>query len=445
MNRCDLDALLPGRAWSRRDGVAPPLLRYAPRRVVLRGLGGVPPAARRVDPLLRANGFDVLDLIELQAPEGAPDPTFDYATTEWAHNGRRRRSGSRASAPSGRLRRSGRRFLARRRPQRAWLRIVASGCANRCTWPPRRVSRNGSTSSSARDASACRSRDGRCCPRAVPRHSRARALGRPDRSALDRLPPPLPDRPPRLRHVHGARREPRRARASRPRGPRAPEADHLSACESRRASTRTWAASSRSVLADDCTPAIGDGLEPAAAQDPVSALGKVLRLDVDLPLAAARSRGDRPPQSVAILLRPAHRRSLHRRRGRACVRGDQRHPPGDARACPTSAGVPSRPRGREAGVRPATPIPHALRSGHRRLRLSRQRAPGGARPLLLRGHVLRRGCGAFAPRLPHPGRGRSRSPSASSRPSARTRQASSTWSRAEREPVHPARPQMTAA
>jgi SAM-dependent methyltransferase len=35
--------------------------------------------------LLRANGFDVLDLIELQAPEGAPDPMFDYATTKWAH------------------------------------------------------------------------------------------------------------------------------------------------------------------------------------------------------------------------------------------------------------------------------------------------------------------------------------------------------------------------
>jgi SAM-dependent methyltransferase len=34
--------------------------------------------------LLRSNGLDVLDLVELQAPEGAPDPTFDYATTEWA-------------------------------------------------------------------------------------------------------------------------------------------------------------------------------------------------------------------------------------------------------------------------------------------------------------------------------------------------------------------------
>ncbi len=35
--------------------------------------------------LLRTNGLDVLDLVELQAPEGAPDPMFDYATTEWAH------------------------------------------------------------------------------------------------------------------------------------------------------------------------------------------------------------------------------------------------------------------------------------------------------------------------------------------------------------------------
>ena len=54
------------------------------------------------------------------------------------------------------------------------------------------------------------------------------------------------------------------------------------------------------------------GLDPAAAQDPEQALGKILRLDVDPPFAPPEDRGDRPAQPVAVLLRPWHGRSLHR-------------------------------------------------------------------------------------------------------------------------------------
>jgi hypothetical protein len=35
--------------------------------------------------LLRGNGFEVLDLIEIQAPpEAATHPRYDYVTAEWA-------------------------------------------------------------------------------------------------------------------------------------------------------------------------------------------------------------------------------------------------------------------------------------------------------------------------------------------------------------------------
>ena len=35
--------------------------------------------------LLRANGFEIEDLIELQVPEGTPPSRFDYVMPEWAH------------------------------------------------------------------------------------------------------------------------------------------------------------------------------------------------------------------------------------------------------------------------------------------------------------------------------------------------------------------------
>ena len=293
----------PGQARSRRDGVAPPLLRYAPRRVVIRGLGGVPPAARRLDPSAAIEWLDVLDLVELQAPEGAPDPTFDYATTEWARKWPAEEITQALLAavcvvavvvPD-----------ATPGASALGIELVASGLRQPCTWQPRRVSRNGSTSSSVRDASALSMRD--ACFRDRSSTSAVLLLRRPRRSALDRLPPPLPDRPPRLRHVHGTGWEPRRARASCPTEPRTPESGSFSACECRRASTRTWAASSRSALADDCTRGSATGSNP---QRPRSRARWARSCAGRRPAAGpARSRGDRPAQSVAVLLRPTHRRS----------------------------------------------------------------------------------------------------------------------------------------
>ena len=45
----------------------------------------VPAPARRVDRLLRENGFEIEELIELQAPETARRiPYYAYVSAEWA-------------------------------------------------------------------------------------------------------------------------------------------------------------------------------------------------------------------------------------------------------------------------------------------------------------------------------------------------------------------------
>ena len=76
--------LLGGRR--RSDGnAAAPALRDAPLRVGRRGRRRVPPAARRWIELLRANGFEVERLIEVQAPPDAETHEFyAYVTAEWA-------------------------------------------------------------------------------------------------------------------------------------------------------------------------------------------------------------------------------------------------------------------------------------------------------------------------------------------------------------------------
>ena len=72
------------------------VLRHAPVRVAGRRRRRVPPRLRRLDPPARRNGFEVEDLIELQAPEGATASRHDLFTPEWARAGRPRRSGGRA-------------------------------------------------------------------------------------------------------------------------------------------------------------------------------------------------------------------------------------------------------------------------------------------------------------------------------------------------------------
>ena len=73
------------------------LLRHAPVRVARRRLGRVPPRLRRLIRLLRANGFEVEDLIEVRPPADAA-PATRARPSSGRGAGRSRRSGRRASA-----------------------------------------------------------------------------------------------------------------------------------------------------------------------------------------------------------------------------------------------------------------------------------------------------------------------------------------------------------
>ena len=75
--------LLARRGCRRRSAAARPL-RHAPLRVAGRGRSGVPPPARRDDPPLERHGFQVLNLVELQAPEGGDPGRHDWLTLDWA-------------------------------------------------------------------------------------------------------------------------------------------------------------------------------------------------------------------------------------------------------------------------------------------------------------------------------------------------------------------------
>ena len=175
---------------------------------------------------------------------------------------------------------------------------------------------------------------------------------------------------------------------------------------------------------------IGDGLEPAAAQDPSSALGKILRLDVDPPLA--------PPEVVAIGLRNPWRFSFDRRTGdlfigdvgeRAfeeinVIRRGTRGVPELRLGC---RAAPRRTRCRRSFSTPIPPATAQRSSAASSTAVASSRLRVGATSTGTRAPAA---CGVFAPRPRHPGRERSRSRSASSRRSARTRPASCTSSRA---------------
>ena len=225
--------------------------------------------------LLRSNGLDVLDLVELQAPKARPTRRSTTPRRSGRGSGRRRRSGSHASALSGRLIAAVVASGATPADSGLGYVIVAKGLRQpvHVTFAPGEPGRLYATE---RRGTVRVVEDGRVLARAVPRHSTARAIGRPYRPALARFPSSVRNQPPRLCHVHGARRERRRARASRAERPSAPEARHL-----QRASpveplhARGWTACVRSRRPS--VRRLGDGLDPAAAQDPANPLGKVLR------------------------------------------------------------------------------------------------------------------------------------------------------------------------
>ena len=62
----------------------------------------------------------------------------------------------------------------------------------------------------------------------------------------------------------------------------------------------------------------------------VNKLAKIWKIDVNTPNAAAGARGVRPPQPVAVLVRPGDRRPLHRRRRPGHVGGDRLRAPRQA-------------------------------------------------------------------------------------------------------------------
>ena len=147
----------------------------------------------------------------------------------------------------------------------------------------------------------------------------------------------------------------------------------------------TTAACSRSARTAGCTC---DGRrrrgrrpgEPRA--EPALALRQAV-LDRRRHEAGVADRRARPAEPVAVLVRPAQRRPLHRRRRPGRARGDRLHPRGRARASRTTAGTSTRAAAvRGQGDRPGRlvfPVAEYGHGrgllGHRRLRLPRAANP----------------------------------------------------------------------
>ena len=106
-------------------------------------------------------------------------------------------------------------------------------------------------------------------------------------------------------------------------------------CSSSSSRTRTTtAARSRSGPTAGCTSGTGDGGaggDPEnRAQNTGSRLGKLLALNVNKRGAKWQIVGDRAAQPVALLVRPRHRRALHRRRRPGRLGGDRLHARGSS-------------------------------------------------------------------------------------------------------------------
>ena len=166
--------------------------------------------------------------------------------------------------------------------------------------------------------------------------------------------PSYPGRCGALRPVHGPRRVDEDRRVPLERDARIGAAACSSPAETRTGTTT--AASSRSARTASCTSSMGDG---GAGGDPENRAQNLRSLFGKL-LAArrrrrsgAQDRGARPAQRLAVLVRPAQRRPLHRRRRPGRGRGDRLHPRGTARGSRTTAGTSTRgERSRGQGGRP---------------------------------------------------------------------------------------------
>ncbi len=183
----------------------------------------------------------------------------------------------------------------------------------------------------------------------------------------------------------------------------------------------------------------GAGGDPEnRAQNLGSRLGKTARGQRRPPRTAAADRRLRPAEPLALLVRPADRRPLHRRRRPELVGGSELHSPPQPRGRELRLGRLRGPRAlreqaaereRAAGLprRRLSAWRRPLR-GQRRLRLSRVGSALGGRPVLLRRQLLR-------DRVELPGGARAERqaravhPRRRSRRSARTPRASSTPSR----------------
>ena len=182
---------------------------------------------------------------------------------------------------------------------------------------------------------------------AVPRHPEPRHERRRAGTALGRLPPALRAEPPLLRRLH--RHERRHARRRVPLGrDRARSRRRRASSSSRSSRSRTTtAASSRSARTACSTSAWATAARAATrtttARPSTNKLAKIWKIDVNTPDAAAGARRVRPPQPVAVLVRPGDRRPLHRRRRPGHVGGDRLRArgPGSTR-CRTSAGRSTR-------------------------------------------------------------------------------------------------------